>query len=27
MSVPAGALDSVFPDSGSIKPLRDLFRA
>jgi uncharacterized protein (DUF1501 family) len=27
MSVPASALDSVFPDSGSIKPLRDLFRA
>jgi uncharacterized protein (DUF1501 family) len=27
MGIPAGALDSVFPDSGNVKPLRDLFRA
>ncbi len=27
MGVSAGALDSVFPDSGQVKPVRDLFRA
>jgi len=27
MGVPAGALDTVFPDSEKVKPLRDLFRA
>jgi uncharacterized protein (DUF1501 family) len=27
MGIPVPALDSVFPDSGSVKPLRDLFRA
>ena len=27
MGVPAGSLDTVFPDSESVKPLRDLFRA
>ena len=27
LDVPSGALDKVFPDSGSVKPLRDLFRA
>jgi uncharacterized protein (DUF1501 family) len=27
MGVSAGALDAVFPDSGSVRPLRDLFRA
>jgi uncharacterized protein (DUF1501 family) len=27
LGVPAGALDTVFPDSSSIGPLRDLFRA
>ncbi len=27
MAVPVSALDSVFPDSGHVKPLRDLFRA
>jgi uncharacterized protein (DUF1501 family) len=27
LGVAPGALDEVFPDSGSIKPLRDLFRA
>jgi uncharacterized protein (DUF1501 family) len=27
MGIPAPAMDSVFPDSGSVKPLRDLFRA
>jgi uncharacterized protein (DUF1501 family) len=27
MGIAPGALDTVFPDSGSVKPLRDLFRA
>ena len=27
LGVPGGALDGVFPDSGDVKPLRDLFRA
>jgi uncharacterized protein (DUF1501 family) len=27
MSVPSGALDAVFPGSGGVRPLRDLFRA
>jgi uncharacterized protein (DUF1501 family) len=27
MGIPAGALDTVFPDSGDVKPLRDLYRA
>jgi len=27
LGVPANALDSVFPDSGGVRPLRDLFRA
>ncbi len=27
MGVSAGALDSVFPDSDRVKPVRDLFRA
>jgi len=27
MGIPVPALDTVFPDSGSVKPLRDLFRA
>jgi uncharacterized protein (DUF1501 family) len=27
MGVPVDALDTVFPDSGSVKPMRDLFRA
>ncbi len=27
MGVAAGSLDAVFPDSASVKPLRDLFRA
>lgn len=27
MGVPSSALETVFPDSGSVRPLRDLFRA